>query len=98
MSRLPFLARPALVFLLALSVICQSFAVTKRNITEKDLFNFVWIGEMQVSPDGSRVAFVRVTVNEKKEAYNTSIWAVATSGSEVPHRLTSGERDTSPRW
>src|SRR6185369_11008751 len=26
----------------------------KRNITEKDLFNFVWIGDPQVSPDGSR--------------------------------------------
>src|SRR6266436_108496 len=45
----------------------------KRAITEKDLFDFVWIGDPQVSPDGSRVAFVRVTVNEKKEGYNTSI-------------------------
>src|SRR6266480_7193702 len=48
----------------------------KRNITEKDLWDFVWIGDPQVSPDGSRVAFVRVTVNEKKEGYNTSIWSV----------------------
>src|SRR5256714_14262755 len=48
----------------------------KRNITEKDLWDFVWIGDPQVSPDGSRVAFVRVTVNDKKEGYNTSIWSV----------------------
>ena len=48
----------------------------KRNITEKDLWDFVWIGDAQVSPDGSRVAFVRVTVNDKKEGYNTSIWCV----------------------
>src|SRR5437667_12621353 len=47
-----------------------------RNITEKDLFDFVWIGDPQVSPDGLRVAFVRVTVNDKKEGYNTSIWSV----------------------
>src|SRR3954463_16112606 len=70
----------------------------KRNITEKDLFDFVWIGDPQVSPDGSHVAFVRVTVNEKKEGYNTSIWSVATDGKEMPHRVTSGERDSSPRW
>jgi dipeptidyl aminopeptidase/acylaminoacyl peptidase len=70
----------------------------KRNITEKDLFNFTWIGDTQVSPDGSRVAFVRVTVNEKKEGYNTSIWIVSTTGKEAPSRLTSGERDSSPRW
>ena len=70
----------------------------KRNITEKDLFDFVWIGDHQVSPDGSRVAFVRVTVNEKKEGYNTSIWAVSTAGGEAPHQLTKGERDSTPRW
>src|SRR5450432_819425 len=73
-------------------------AAEKRKITEKDLFNFVWIGDTQVSPDGARVAFVRVTVNEKKEGYNTSIWTVPTAGKEEPHRLTSGERDSSPRW
>jgi dipeptidyl aminopeptidase/acylaminoacyl peptidase len=73
-------------------------AADKRNITEKDLFDFVWIGDTQVSPDGARVAFVRVTVNEKKEGYNTSIWVAAIAGNEGPHRLTSGERDSSPRW
>ena len=41
-------------------------APAKRNITEKDLFDFVWIGDPQVSPDGARVAYVRVTVNEKE--------------------------------
>src|ERR1700732_2134510 len=70
----------------------------KRNITEKDLFDFVWIGDPQVSPDGSRVAFVRVTVNEKKEGYGTSIWSVPTSGGGEPHQLTKGEHDSTPRW
>ena len=81
-----------------LAAVVHLQAAEKRNITEKDLFDFVWIGDAQVSPDGGRVAFVRVTVNEKKEGYNTSIWMVGTSGSEAPHRLTSGERDSGPRW
>ena len=51
----------------------------------------------QISPDGATVAFVRVTVNVKKDGYDTSIWAVA-SGREEPHRITSGNRDGSPRW
>jgi hypothetical protein len=29
----------------------------RRGITETDLFNFVWITDPQLSPDGSRVAF-----------------------------------------
>jgi len=80
---LVFLAAPALA--------------QKRNITEKDLFNFVWIGDPQVSPDGSRVAFVRVTVNDKKDGYNTAIWTVTTATGET-RQLTNGPRDTSPRW
>src|SRR5258707_11725708 len=70
----------------------------KRAITEKDLWDFVWIGDPQVSPDGSRVAFVRVTVNEKKEGYNTSIWTVPLAGGEEPHQLTKGDHDSTPRW
>jgi len=72
-------------------------AAQKRNITEKDLFAFNWIADPQISPDGSRVAFVRVTVNDKKDGYNTSIWTVSPAAGET-HQLTSGTRDSSPRW
>jgi dipeptidyl aminopeptidase/acylaminoacyl peptidase len=84
-----------------LLIIVVSFAAPalgqKRNITEKDLFNFVWIGDPQLSPDGARVVFVRVTVNDKKDGYNTAIWTVATATGET-RQLTNGPRDTTPRW
>lgn len=85
------------VVLLTLVFIVSPVSAQKRNITEKDLFNFVWIGDPQISPDGSRVAFVRVIVNEKKDGYDTSIWTVSTAKGET-HQLTAGTRDSSPRW
>src|SRR5947209_8477190 len=85
-----------IAFLLAIAL--GSVYAQKRSITEKDLFDFVWIGDPQISPDGSRVAFVRVTVNEKKEGYNTSIWSVPLAGGEGPHQLTKGDHDSTPRW
>src|SRR5213080_1777097 len=85
------------IFLVFVAGIVTAFA-EKRAITEKDLFDFVWIGDPQVSPDGSQVAFVRVTVNEKKEGYNTSIWSVPIAGGETPHQLTKGNHDSAPRW
>ncbi|MFL6594690.1 MAG: prolyl oligopeptidase family serine peptidase, partial [Chthoniobacterales bacterium] len=90
--------RRALMLFICLAAAATTFAAEKRNITEKDLFNFIWIGDPQLSPDGSRVVFVRVSVNEKKEGYDTSLWSVSTAGGEEPHRLTSGTHDTTPRW
>jgi dipeptidyl aminopeptidase/acylaminoacyl peptidase len=90
--------RRVLSVVLVLALVAGNAFAQKRNVTEKDLWDFVWIGDPQISPDGARVAFVRVTVNEKKEGYNTSIWAVSTAGGEQPHQLTKGERDSSPRW
>ena len=75
------LLRPALFALLCLtSLFSAQAAPATRSITEKDLFDFVWLGDPQISPDGSRVAYVRVTVNEKKEGYDTAIWVVPTAG------------------
>jgi dipeptidyl aminopeptidase/acylaminoacyl peptidase len=71
---------------------------SKRFITEKDLFKFTWIADPNISPDGSTVAFVRVTVNEKENRYESSLYTVPADGSTAPRRLTSGIRDTTPRW
>lgn len=70
----------------------------KRVITETDLFRFVWVADPRPSPDGTRVAFTRVTVNEKGEGYDTALWIVPADGSAPPARLTVGTRDSQPRW
>ena len=89
----------ALAIVLAVPFLCQvGIAQAKRPITDKDLFRFQWIGDPQVSPDGTRVVFVRVTVNEKKDNYDTALWMVSTVGSDAPVRLTTGKRDSQPRW
>lgn len=73
-------------------------ASARRPITEMDLFRFVWIGDPQMSPDGSDVVFVRVAVNKKKDGYDTALWVVPADGSAAPRPFTTGPRDTAPRW
>src|SRR5947209_14245678 len=87
-----------LTAVLVLCFVSLASAQQKRNITEKDIFDFQWVADPQISPDGSTVAFVKVTVNAQRTNYDTSIWAVSTSGNEEPHRLTSGTRDATLRW
>ena len=73
-------------------------AAERRPIAETDLFSFVWVADPQIAPDGSRVAFLRVGIDRQKDQYETSIWIADASGREPARRLTSGPRDTAPRW
>jgi dipeptidyl aminopeptidase/acylaminoacyl peptidase len=91
--------------LVVLAIFCSALqlpqpaaaAEQKRHITEEDLFRFTWAADPQISPDGTRVVFVKVTVNKEKDAYETSLWMVPTEGGEM-QRLTNGPQDTGPRW
>jgi dipeptidyl aminopeptidase/acylaminoacyl peptidase len=88
----------ACVLFAAVTLAPHAHSQGRRFITEKDLFKFTWIADPQLSPDGSTVAFVRVTVNEKENRYETALFVVPASGAEAPRRLTAGIRDTAPRW
>ena len=86
-----------ILLVVSLGLPSASLAADKRMISEMDLFKFVWIADPQISPDGSRVAFVRVWVNQKADRYETALWLVPTSGG-LARQLTAGPRDGGPRW
>ncbi|MEN9934473.1 MAG: hypothetical protein RLZZ387_1052 [Chloroflexota bacterium] len=63
-----------------------------------DLFQFGWVEDPRVSPDGSVAAFVRVEVDEPANRYRRTIWLVPLDGGQ-PRRFTAGARsDAQPRW
>ena len=83
---------------LAAQGVTEPAGLHKRPVTEKDLFDFVWVANPELSPDGTRVAFTRVSVDEKRTGYETSIWTTAANGNEAPVRMTNGKHDAQPRW
>lgn len=86
------------MLLIAASVLPSSLlAADKRPITDMDLFKFAWIADPQISPDGSRVAFVRVWVNQKADRYENALWIVPAGGG-ASRQITAGPRDSTPRW
>src|SRR5262245_10277568 len=92
------LRRALMTALACLAVVSVApYAQSRRFITEKDLLKFTWVADPQISPDGSNVAFVKVTVNEKENRYESALYLVSAKGGEL-RRLTSGVRDTGPRW
>ena len=89
----------SLLLLPALLSVPTQAQAPKRPITEKDLFDFVWIGDTQLSPKDNRVVFVQTTVSADRSGYDTSLYLL---DSAVPgataQKLTAGPRDSSPRW
>jgi dipeptidyl aminopeptidase/acylaminoacyl peptidase len=87
----------ALIALCVLAPAATPRAAAKRPITELDLMKFTWVADPEIARSADRIAFVRVTVNEKDNKYESSIYTTTTAGA-APQPLTSGKRDLSPRW
>ncbi len=72
-------------------------AADKRPIAETDIYSFQWIANPRISPDGSRIVYTHVTVNQKHEGYETALWIIPSSGGPA-RQLTAGPHDSSPQW
>jgi dipeptidyl aminopeptidase/acylaminoacyl peptidase len=68
-------------------------------MTAEDLYDFRFLTDAQLSPDGERVAFAVRTVTPERDGYGSAIWLVPFDGSAEAARLTNGPgQDTLPRW
>ncbi len=68
----------------------------RRRLQAEDLLAIKLAGDCQISPDGTRVAYVLQEIDKQKNEYTSAIW-VAREGA-APVRFTAGPRDTQPRW
>ena len=72
---------------------------TLPPMTAEDLYDFRFLADAQISPDGARVAYVVRTIEREKNAYRSGIWLVPADGGAPGARFTSGPgEDALPRW
>ena len=69
----------------------------KRPITADDLDRIHTVQDPQISPDGSFVAFVKVTPDRLEKTYKRNIWLLPLPDGEA-FQLTRGDNDSGPRW
>lgn len=68
-------------------------------MTAEDLYDFRFLTDAQISPDGDRVAFAVRAVVPDHDGYRSAIWLVPFDGSSDAVRITAGPgQDTLPRW
>ena len=70
----------------------------KRGFVPEDLWLLRMVSDPQVSPDGSRVAFVVASPDKETDKPAATIWVAPADGSSKARRFTSGPEDSSPRW
>ncbi len=69
------------------------------GMVPQDVYELTGVADPRLSPDGTTVAYVVVTIDEEANEYRSAIWLVAADGSSAPRRFTTGEKaDADPRW
>lgn len=69
-----------------------------RSFTGEDLFKLEGATDPQISPDGSRIVYVRRTGDIMKDRYQSSLWLVdVASGNQRP-LVADANQNSAPRW
>ena len=99
MKRPYLLLAIASLLVLGLAATNAIHAQAKRGITPEDYFSFQFVSDPQLSPDDKVVAYELITIDQKKNRRESSIWLIATDGSSAPRRLSAeGFTSRAPRW
>jgi len=84
--------------LLALALLAAPAARAQNGLPSDSLWRWHFVGGVEISPDGTKVAYVDFNVAEDKDTYHSSIW-IAELPSGKLRKMTAGDaRDFSPRW
>ena len=72
--------------------------MAKRKIKVGDLRRFKFVSDPQISPDGSRIAFVVSVIDYKGNKYRRRIWLADTDSGELNQFTHGPGSDNNPRW
>src|SRR5947208_17029401 len=67
-------------------------------LSSEDLYEFRFLTDAQISPDGARIAYSVKTANAKRDGYQGAIWLVTADGKAGPAQINAGTyQDSAPQ-
>lgn len=89
---------PAFLLLTAAPAFAQAPAGPNRTFTGPDLFDLEYASDPRISPDGSKIAYVRRSNDVMTDSTRSTIWLIdVKSGTQTPLVASPGNH-FSPRW
>jgi len=71
---------------------------SRAPLAPVDLFQLELAADPQISPDGTRVVYVRRWADDQEDRWRGNLWMVATASGEQLALTTGARSDGSPRW
>ncbi|MBO0798172.1 MAG: S9 family peptidase [Blastocatellia bacterium] len=87
-----------LVSLIACSLFALASSGHKHAMTFEDVVGLRRASEVQISPDGRRVAFVLTAWDRENDRFNSDIWLAFDSREPAIPLTSNPRRDDQPRW
>lgn len=69
-----------------------------KLITLESFYELVSIDDARISPDGTKVVFVRTSIDRSGNKYSRTIWIKDLTSDAPAEPLTGSTKDGSPRW
>jgi dipeptidyl aminopeptidase/acylaminoacyl peptidase len=69
-----------------------------RQLKPEDLYSIKLVEDPQISPDGTRIAFVVASIDRETYEYRRSISIAEVGSNTEPRPFTAGRNDAHPRW
>lgn len=83
-------------FLLLFSITVS--AQVSSNLELTDIFNMEYVSDPQISPDGSKIIYVRNFKDIMTDKNLSNLWIINYDGSQNRPLTTGNQNDYYPRW
>ena len=70
----------------------------RQRLEPMDVFKLQFADDPQITPDGTRIVYVRNFMDIMKDRQRSNLWIITTDGTSHEALTTGDHRDTSPRW
>ena len=84
-----------IIFLLSVNTSSIFSQDTFKNL---DVFKLQYVSDPQISPDGSKIIYVRTKMDIMKDGRSSSIWIINSDGSNHQKLTSNTFSESSPRW